>query len=155
MSRVPKWLRVWRLNPAWSPPEPTLANIRVDDYLTGNIVPVRQVARKHRRAYRDTLARLALAAHRAGYGPGGARGELRVSSTYRSRAEQEALHALYLAGKGPLAAAPGSSMHELGLAVDVPDVRDTYPLIDQCRELGLKDDVASERWHLTNHGFRR
>lgn len=146
MPKIPKYLRVWKLNPAWRPAEPTLKTIKVDDYLYGNIVPVRKVARAHRAAYRDTLARLALAAHRAG------KGKVYVSSSYRSRAEQERLYAAYKAGTGPLAAVPGTSAHERGLALDVPNVRDTHPLIDECRKLSLKDDVPGEKWHLTNHG---
>lgn len=153
MSRVPKWIRAWKLNPAWTPPEPTLSKIKVDRYLSGNVVPVRNVASEHRKAYRDTLSRLALAAHRAGFGPGGENGRVYVSSSYRTHAEQVAAYATYQAG-GPLAAVPGTSMHELGLALDVPNVRTTHPLIDECRKLGLIDDVPSEKWHLTNHWWR-
>ena len=146
MAKIPKYLRVWKLNPAWvKAQEPTLANIKVDRYLYGNVYPVKKVAAAHRKAYRDTLARLALAAHRAG------KGKVYVSSSYRTRAEQQRLYDAYKAGKGPLAAKPGTSAHERGLAVDVPDVRDTRPLIDECRKLGLRDDVPSEKWHLTNH----
>lgn len=158
MSPVPKWLRVWKLNPAWTPPEPTLANIRVDRYMVGNVVPIRKVPRQHRKAYRDTLARFALACHRAGYGPGGSKGRRRVNSSYRFESEQEILYALNMISPGvpkpgrPLTAVPGSSPHERGIGLDVPDVRDEHPLIDECRKIGLMDDVPSERWHLTNHG---
>lgn len=151
MAKIPKFLRVWKLNPAWTPPEPTLANIKVDQYLTGNVVPIRNVAKEHRKAYRDTLARLALACHRAGYGPGGTKGKRHVNSSYRFRAEQIKLYALYLAGNGALAAKPGTSPHERGIGLDVPDVRGESDLIRECRELGLLDDVPSEKWHLTNH----
>lgn len=41
-----------------------------------------------------------------------------ATSGYRSRAQQQALYNLYVEGKGPLAAKPGSSNHEKGLAVD-------------------------------------
>ncbi len=153
MSKVPKYIRVWKKNPDWTPPEPTLDNIKVDKYLTGNVVPIRKVARKHRRAYRDTLARLSLAAHRAGYGAGGKMGKVHVSSSYRSYAEQLALYQKFLAGLGFLANKPNTSKHEFGLAIDVPDVRMKRKLILECRKLGLNDDVPSEKWHLTNHGF--
>lgn len=43
----------------------------------------------------------------------------RVTSAQRSRAQQEALYARYQAGKGPLAAKPGSSLHEAGQALDI------------------------------------
>lgn len=156
MARVPKWIRAWKLNPAWrAAQEPTLETIKIDRYLTGGILPIRKVARAHRAAYRDTLARLALAAHRTGhYGPGKPKGKVPLSSSYRTRAQQKRLYAAYEAGTGALAARPGTSMHELGLAVDVPNVRATHPLIDECRKLGLIDDVASEKWHLTNHAYR-
>ena len=37
----------------------------------------------------------------------------------RSRADQERAYALYLSGRGPLAARPGTSAHEFGLAMDI------------------------------------
>lgn len=158
-DKQPPFLRWfgWKLNPAWSPPEPTLKNIKVDDYLTGNIVPVKSVPRKHRKAYRDTLARLALAAHRAGYGPGGTKGKRHVNSTYRFNHEQQALYEQNMISPGnpkpgrPLTAVPGTSPHERGIGLDVPDVREEKALIKECRALGLMDDVPSEKWHLTNH----
>jgi hypothetical protein len=161
VSRIPKFLRVWRLNPAWSPPEPTLKTIKVDQYIYGGVVPIRSVPRRHRKAYRDTLARFALACHRAGYGPGGTRGGARrkVNSTYRFNDEQQRLYTQNMIGPGKpkpghaLTAVPGTSPHERGIGLDVPDVRDEHPLIDECRKLGLVDDVKSERWHLTNHGI--
>lgn len=159
MTRVPKFLRVWKLNPAWTPPEPTLRSVKVDRYLTGNVVPVRDVPRKHRRAYRDTLARFALACHRAGYG--GKRGKRHVNSSYRFEHEQQELYDRNMIQPGKpkpghaLTAVPGTSPHEKGVGLDVPNVRDEHPLIDECRKLGLVDDVASEKWHLTNHGGSR
>lgn len=44
-----------------------------------------------------------------------------VTSGFRSRAEQAVLYARYLAG-GNIAAKPGSSNHERGLAIDVSDI---------------------------------
>ena len=44
---------------------------------------------------------------------------LTLTSSYRSREKQEYLYNLYLQGKGNLAARPGSSLHEKGLAIDV------------------------------------
>ncbi|MEE2915739.1 MAG: hypothetical protein VYB32_01555 [Pseudomonadota bacterium] len=43
-----------------------------------------------------------------------------VSSGLRTIDEQRKLYERYLAGKGPLAAKPGTSDHERGLAVDIP-----------------------------------
>lgn len=42
-----------------------------------------------------------------------------VESSYRTRAQQEALYQQYLHGNGNLAAPPGHSMHEQGLAFDI------------------------------------
>lgn len=160
-SRIPKFLRVWKLNPAWvRAQEPTLSTIRVDRYLTGNVVPVRKVPRAIRRQYRDTLARFALALHRSGYGPNG-KGRKHVNSSYRSIDEQRALYAKNMdsvTGRPkpgrPLTAVPNpNAPHVRGVALDVDDVRLEHPLIDECRKLGLMDDVPSERWHLTNHGY--
>ena len=156
---VPNFLRWmgWSLNPKWSPPEPTLKNIKVDLYLTGNIVPIKSVPRKHRKAYRDTLARFALACHRAGYGPGGNKGKRHVNSTYRFNHEQVALFEKNMIAPGipkpghAFTAVPGKSPHEKGIGLDVPDVRDEDDLIRECRILDLWDDVPSEKWHLTNH----
>lgn len=46
---------------------------------------------------------------------------LHVRSGLRTRAEQQRLYDLYLAGKGNLAAKPGTSRHESGRAIDVYD----------------------------------
>lgn len=72
-------------------------------------------------------------------------------SSYRSFSEQVALRRLYLAGKGDLAAVPGTSNHGLGLAVDLatPQMRH---IVDQ---IGAKygwakrwSDAPTEWWHL-------
>lgn len=42
-----------------------------------------------------------------------------VTSTTRSREKQQELYDAYLAGKGPLAAKPGTSNHERGQAIDI------------------------------------
>lgn len=149
----------WRKNPKWVAPEPTLANIKVDLYIE-NLVPVAKVPKQHRKAYRDTVARFALALHRSGYGPGGTKGKKRVNSSYRFYEHQRALYQQNMISPGKpkpghaLTAVPGTSPHERGLALDVNDVRHEKPLIDECRKLGLKDDVPSEKWHLTNHAYR-
>lgn len=73
-----------------------------------------------------------------------------VISSYRSREQQAALYAAFLAGTGNLAAAPGSSNHETGTAMDLsstfqyahPEVRGW--LLSH----GWVADVPSEYWHL-------
>lgn len=42
----------------------------------------------------------------------------RITSSYRSTEQQAALYELYKAGRGNLAAPPGRSLHERGLALD-------------------------------------
>lgn len=64
-------------------------------------------------------------------------GDWFVTYGFRTREEQAALYATYLKG-GPLAAPPGSSAHEFGLAVDVTLV------------LGGSDD-----WNYKDSSWRR
>jgi D-alanyl-D-alanine carboxypeptidase len=72
-------------------------------------------------------------------------------SSYRTYEQQVQLWALYQAGKGNLAAHPGSSNHGLGLAVDVatPQMR---AMIDEIgRPYGwckAWSDAPGEWWHL-------
>lgn len=113
-------------------------------HLAGNVVPINKVDAAHRDAYREMLTALAEAGREYG-------SKIHVNSSYRTRAEQEKLYAEYLAG-GNLAAEPGTSMHELGLAIDVPNVRDNKKLMKILRKHGFRDDVPSEKWHLTFHG---
>lgn len=68
----------------------------------------------------------------------------RVTSSFRTREQQERLYALYLAGKGNLAARPGTSLHESGLAVDA---RGTPEWEAAMLRNGFKRTVSSEPWH--------
>ena len=72
-------------------------------------------------------------------------------SSYRSYAQQVELYALYLSGRGNLAAVPGTSNHGWGTAVDLatPQMR---VMVDQ---IGAKygwskqwSDAQSEWWHI-------
>lgn len=65
-----------------------------------------------------------------------------VNSGFRSYAEQVRLYQAYLAGTGNLAAPPGSSMHEFGLAADGPHWGNKSPNLN-----GLKYPVTGEPWH--------
>lgn len=66
-----------------------------------------------------------------------------VGSGYRSIAEQRRLYAAYLAGRGPLAAVPGSSMHNYGLASDGNHWGRRNPA-----GFGLSFAVPGEPWHV-------
>jgi LysM repeat protein len=74
--------------------------------------------------------------------PGGA------VSAYRTYEQQAALYAQYLVGTGATANPPGSSTHELGIAVDVatPEMRS---VIDQIgAQFGWSGTIPSEWWHV-------
>jgi LysM repeat protein len=69
-------------------------------------------------------------------------------SAFRTYAQQDYLHQLYLSGQGAPANPPGSSTHELGVAVDVADpvMRD---IIDQIGPTyGWYGTIESEWWHV-------
>lgn len=76
---------------------------------------------------------------------------LAVSYAYRSMEEQEMLYAKYLAGTGSLAAKPGFSNHQSGVAVDIRvgnTTSSTYRwLANNAFRFGFKRTVASEPWH--------
>lgn len=68
----------------------------------------------------------------------------RVTSSFRTRAEQEYLYQLFLSGKGNLAAKPGTSKHEFGLAIDA---RGTVDWEAAMTANGFRRTVSSEPWH--------
>jgi LAS superfamily LD-carboxypeptidase LdcB len=74
-------------------------------------------------------------------------------SAYRSYAQQLYLYDLYLSGQGGLAAVPGTSAHEYGAAVDLPDPA-MRSVID---EIGAtygwaKTETPGEWWHVNYVG---
>jgi LysM repeat protein len=69
-------------------------------------------------------------------------------SGFRTYAQQDYLYQLYLSGQGEPANPPGSSTHELGIAVDVADpvMRD---IIDQIGPTyGWYGTIETEWWHV-------
>jgi LysM repeat protein len=74
-------------------------------------------------------------------------------SAYRSYAQQLYLYQLYLSGQGSLAAVPGTSSHEYGIAVDLPDpsMRSVVDQIGAGYGWG-KTEASSEWWHVTYLG---
>jgi LysM repeat protein len=69
-------------------------------------------------------------------------------SAFRTYAQQDYLYQLYLSGQGEPANPPGSSTHELGIAVDVaePVMRD---IIDQIGPTyGWYGTIETEWWHV-------
>lgn len=121
----------------------TLETIDINEWLTGDVKPISSVPKALRAQYEDTLRRGALAAQRYGH-------PITVNESFRTREQQEHFYALYLAG-GNLAAKPGTSPHEKGIGLDIPNAREIPKLIKELRALQLIDDVPSEKWHVTNH----
>lgn len=116
------------------------------DWLTGDVKPPASVPAKYRPAYLDTLERATLAAVEYGHA-------IYVSESFRTREQQEAFWDIYQHG-GSLAARPGTSPHEKGIALDIPNARTNKKLIKALRKHNLIDDVKSEIWHVTNHGYK-
>ena len=104
-------------------------------------MPLRKVATKHKLAYQHTLWAAAKAARECGE-------VWTVTSSYRSYAEQLALWNAYRNGTGNLAARPGTSKHELGLAIDIANVGDSLKRRKALAKYGLCMPVASEKWHV-------
>lgn len=80
-----------------------------------------------------------------------------IISGFRSRAEQEALYAAYLNGTGNLAAVPGTSNHEKGLAADtyvggIPLQR-TDMTGEVSESTGIHFPVPGEPWHAERKGL--
>lgn len=77
---------------------------------------------------------------------------LRINSAYRSSAEQAVLYAQYQAGEGPIAAPPGSSMHNKGLAIDFANEPGAYDwLKSNATNYGLHN-FDPEPWHYSTTG---
>lgn len=74
-------------------------------------------------------------------------GGLTIVSGFRSYAQQAALYAKYLRGEGNLAAPPGRSNHERGLAIDHAP-HSTAAMREIARGFRLHYPVRGEPWHV-------
>ena len=76
--------------------------------------------------------------------------ELHVTSGFRTQQEQQKLYRCWRRGRCPLAARPGRSRHQSGLALDL-DVRTskkTGPwLARHARQFGFRRTLMPEPWH--------
>jgi len=79
-------------------------------------------------------------------------------TAYRSLADQQHFWNLFQAGKGALAARPGTSNHGWGIAVDVPTPAMQAAIREHGHTYGwgirggkLSSDAPSEAWHCTWH----
>lgn len=160
---MPRFTRTgpWKLIPGSSPRrwrrawQRVVTQPAVNKWLTGNVVPIKNVPAAIRPRYRDTLYRAARAAQKYGK-------PVHVNSSYRDPAHQARLYAQNMdpaTGRPrpghPLTARPGTSPHERGIGLDIPNAREIPKLIAALRSELLIDDVPSERWHLTNHYWLR
>jgi peptidoglycan hydrolase-like protein with peptidoglycan-binding domain len=76
-------------------------------------------------------------------------GKLKISApygAYRSRAAQLHLYKLFLSGRGPTAAAPGNSMHERGLALDIWNWA-LFPTLPAVMKAYGFTPIPGEKWH--------
>lgn len=78
--------------------------------------------------------------------------QLRITSGYRSYAEQVALWNLYKAGKGNIAARPGTSNHETGDAIDFTNTPGAWAWLKRnSTRFGFKN-FDPEPWHYSPTG---
>jgi LAS superfamily LD-carboxypeptidase LdcB len=78
--------------------------------------------------------------------------QLRINNSYRSPAEQVRLYNLYKAGKGAIAAKPGTSLHEKGLAIDFVNTPGAYAWLKKnASKFGLHN-FPPEPWHYSTTG---
>lgn len=68
---------------------------------------------------------------------------------FRSKADQQTAYDKYKAGKGPLAAKPGSSAHETGNALDVSP-HPSAKAVALMSKYGIGLTVKGEPWHIGN-----
>ena len=78
--------------------------------------------------------------------------DLKITSAHRSREQQEVLYQKYLNGTGNLAAKPGTSNHESGLAIDFTNTPGAHAwLAKNAGRFGLKN-LRGEPWHYSTTG---
>ena len=123
--------------------------LRISDHLTGEIKAPKGTSVANRVRYYKLLRKIAYAAREM-------RQKWNVNSGVRTYAEQVVLYERYLNGTGALAAVPGTSNHERGLAADV-SVRTRKGLVPVGKsprrraalaKRGLGFPVKGESWHV-------
>lgn len=123
-------------------------------HLVGDVIPPKDASIDAKRNFKRLRNKLGKAAK--------SRKEVwRVNSGVRSTTRQQMLYNAYLQGIGPLAAKPGTSNHELGLAADVvrrsdnKNVGDIVGAKESLRRHGLHLTIPGEPWHVTELGVYR
>lgn len=132
------------------PPPP--AQRVVDGYIDGVGSPI-TVTRLHEDHWLRADAAEAFRSMKAAAAADGI--DLGLNSAFRSHDEQKDLYAKYLNGTGNLAARPGYSNHEGGIAVDIPTGGTGTAvyrwLADNAGNFGFVRTVPSEPWHWEYH----
>ncbi|MNS45874.1 N-acetylmuramoyl-L-alanine amidase XlyA precursor [compost metagenome] len=78
--------------------------------------------------------------------------QLRITSGYRSYAEQVELYNLYKSGRGNIAAKPGTSNHETGDAIDFQNLPGAWAWLKRnSQRFGFKN-FDPEPWHYSPNG---
>ncbi len=121
---------------------------RVTGYVNGvaRSITVKSIPNGHkmRSDAADAFNRMHADARRAGI-------NLHVNSGFRTYAQQQHLYNLYVSGRGNLAARPGYSNHQGGIAVDIQvgaTSSATYRwLANNAHKYGFARTVPSEPWH--------
>ena len=83
-------------------------------------------------------------------------GGIKIRSAYRSNEEQAYLYDLYKKGQGNLAAPPGKSNHNHGLAMDLEftNYATQQWVHANAERFGLAFPIESEAWHIEPIGLR-
>lgn len=120
--------------------------VSVRKHLYGDITLPKGTPLKHRIAFNRLLRKTAAAARDCGQ-------RWQVVDGYRPYADQVRLYRLYKAGRGNLAAYPGTSNHGRGKALDTyaPDgkpVGASERRRRACIKRGLAFPVPGEAWHI-------
>ena len=79
---------------------------------------------------------------------------LRINSGFRTMEEQVRLYAKYKSGTGNLAAKPGYSNHQNGIALDIGNKpkENVYWLRRNAKRFGFYERVKTEDWHWEYEG---
>lgn len=111
----------------------------VSDWLSGNVVAVHDVPEQYRDRYQRMLEAAAKVARDYGHA-------LHVNESFRTLAQQQHFWDLYQHG-GAIAARPGTSNHERGAALDIPNAWTDKSLAKLFKAAGFGQE-AGEAWHV-------
>lgn len=111
----------------------------IDKWLVGNVVAINKVPTKYRSGYGRMLQAAANMAREYGHA-------LQVNESFRTLKQQQYFWDLYKNHGGAIAAKPGTSNHEFGLALDIPNLWSDKKLAKLAKKYGFAPE-AGEAWH--------